>query len=635
MHDRSGFTLVLAVAAGLVLSTLPASAKKPTRSACTGRYLVGGGKAPLIEGAGTPDVDVVVVSASGVRIGSGCGLAPARMSPLRNGWKVRAEWPVCGGFRKVRLEATISADCNLLRGRLKAKTARMRKSFAATMSRCGDGTVDAEMGEHCEPPNTSTCNADCQRLYPRCGDGVVDPEEECDDGNLVDGDGCNNCELPRCGNGVRDPGEECDDGNVVDGDGCSSDCRVTCEGQRTFETIQNRIFTPSCSLATCHGPFTQGNLNLQVGAAYASLVGVPADNLVAHAAGKIRVVPGDPDASFLSEKLHGTLVDGEGTRMPGIGPALSDTEIALIDAWIRSGADPTGTAPGAPCLPALEYTPTTQPPPPPGGYQIVLDGPTLQPGQEQEGCLWIPTPNPRDFYVSKFEIALNPGTHHFSIFPYLGSGAPQTGVWQVNNFGCFNGSNLGGNVTGAPQAPYFVDAYPPGIARLLKAGAYLGLNAHYRNDFSVPIQIKVWTNVYPYVGTPAHIADTLIDLSSTFSIYVPPFTQGVQHGHYVNETGKPLSFLGLSGHMHFRGLRFTAWLSNGTKIYENFDWAHPGGRGFDPPYVLAPGDYVDYECLYDNGVERTVRHDFAGNPVALVFGVTTEDAMCILTGSFY
>ena len=577
MHDRSGFTLVLAVAAGLALSTLPASAKKPTRSACSGRYLVGNGKAPLIGGAETPDVDVVVVSASGVRIGSGCGLAPARMRPLRNGWKVRAEWPACGGFRKVRLAATISADCNLLRGRLKAKTARMRKSFAATLSRCGDGTVDAEGGERCEPPNTSTCNADCQPLSPG----------------------------------------------------------VTCEGQRTFETIQNRIFTPSCSLATCHGPFTQGNLNLQVGAAYASLVGVPADNPVAHAAGKIRVVPGDPDVSFLSEKLHGTLVDGEGTRMPGIGPALSDTAIALIDAWIRSGADPTGTVPGAPCLPALEYTPATPPPPPPGGYQIVLDGPTLQPGQEQEGCLWIPTPNPRDFYVSKFEIALNPGTHHFSIFPYLGSGAPQTGVWQVNNIGCFNGSNLGGNVTGAPQAPYFVDAYPPGIARLLRAGTNLGLNAHYRNDFSVPIQIKVWTNVYPYVGTPAHIAETLIDLSSTFSIYVPPFTQGVQHGHYVNETGQPLSFLGLSGHMHFRGLRFTTWLSNGTKIYENFDWAHPGGRGFDPPYVLAPGAYIDYECLYDNGVERTVRHDFAGNPVALVFGVTTEDAMCILTGAYY
>ena len=30
-----------------------------------------------------------------------------------------------------------------------------------------------------------------------------------------------------CGNGTLDTGEECDDGNVVDGDGCNSDCRTT------------------------------------------------------------------------------------------------------------------------------------------------------------------------------------------------------------------------------------------------------------------------------------------------------------------------------------------------------------------------------------------------------------------------
>jgi len=34
---------------------------------------------------------------------------------------------------------------------------------------------------------------------------------------------------PFCGDGVLDPGEECDDGNVVAGDGCSADCVVECE----------------------------------------------------------------------------------------------------------------------------------------------------------------------------------------------------------------------------------------------------------------------------------------------------------------------------------------------------------------------------------------------------------------------
>ena len=30
-----------------------------------------------------------------------------------------------------------------------------------------------------------------------------------------------------CGNNITDEGEECDDGNLVDGDGCSSLCKVT------------------------------------------------------------------------------------------------------------------------------------------------------------------------------------------------------------------------------------------------------------------------------------------------------------------------------------------------------------------------------------------------------------------------
>lgn len=35
--------------------------------------------------------------------------------------------------------------------------------------------------------------------------------------------------VSTCGDGVKDPGEECDDGNLVDGDGCSSYCASSCE----------------------------------------------------------------------------------------------------------------------------------------------------------------------------------------------------------------------------------------------------------------------------------------------------------------------------------------------------------------------------------------------------------------------
>ncbi len=66
-----------------------------------------------------------------------------------------------------------------------------------------------------------------------CGDGNLDEDEECDDGNNIDGDGCSaGCELeeeepePYCGDGNIDQGEACDDGNTSDGDGCSAICEI-------------------------------------------------------------------------------------------------------------------------------------------------------------------------------------------------------------------------------------------------------------------------------------------------------------------------------------------------------------------------------------------------------------------------
>jgi cysteine-rich repeat protein len=61
-----------------------------------------------------------------------------------------------------------------------------------------------------------------------CGDGVGDPEEACDDGNLLSGDGCDvNCTVTACGNGIVTAGEQCDDGNLAGGDGCEPDCGAT------------------------------------------------------------------------------------------------------------------------------------------------------------------------------------------------------------------------------------------------------------------------------------------------------------------------------------------------------------------------------------------------------------------------
>jgi cysteine-rich repeat protein len=62
-----------------------------------------------------------------------------------------------------------------------------------------------------------------------CGNGQTDPGEECDDGNVADGDGCgHSCLVEGCGDGLTQLalGESCDDANTADGDGCDASCHV-------------------------------------------------------------------------------------------------------------------------------------------------------------------------------------------------------------------------------------------------------------------------------------------------------------------------------------------------------------------------------------------------------------------------
>jgi cysteine-rich repeat protein len=98
---------------------------------------------------------------------------------------------------------------------------------------CGNGII--EVGEQCDDGNLVNgdgCDANCRLEGAVCGNGMLEAGEQCDDGNTVNGDGCNaNCRLETsstCGNHIIEPGEQCDDGNLVSGDGCDANCHGEC-----------------------------------------------------------------------------------------------------------------------------------------------------------------------------------------------------------------------------------------------------------------------------------------------------------------------------------------------------------------------------------------------------------------------
>jgi hypothetical protein len=104
--------------------------------------------------------------------------------------------------------------------------------------------------------------------------------------------------------------------------------------QPTLSSIQTEIFSQRC--AGCHtavGRVPPLQLNLTDGNAFANLVGVAARGK----AGATRVVPGDPDNSYLIQKIEGApgIV---GVRMPFQGAPLTDGQILVIRRWIQTGA---------------------------------------------------------------------------------------------------------------------------------------------------------------------------------------------------------------------------------------------------------------------------------------------------------
>ena len=96
----------------------------------------------------------------------------------------------------------------------------------------------------------------------------------------------------------------------------------------TFSSIQRDIFAAADSTGR-----PAGGLNLAGDGAYDQLV-----NFVSvRKTGAVRVVPGNPDNSYLVQKIEGAsgIV---GVRMPLNGPYLSDGQIRIIRRWIETGA---------------------------------------------------------------------------------------------------------------------------------------------------------------------------------------------------------------------------------------------------------------------------------------------------------
>ncbi len=215
--------------------------------------------------------------------------------------------------------------------------------------------------------------------FPICNDGMVVAGEQCDDGNFTNGDGCSyscavesgwDCSgspsvcMPTCGDGIvlfpkvitQDSaaalGEQCDDGNLADGDGCDSDCSYTlvnetvgpggtvttdisANGATAAFPVQTSVTTPdggtvSITVENGSGPSPTGFTSLGVDFDISAPPASAADPLVLIFLIHESVVPPDLGAASIQLLKDGVVVPAC-TGPPGIAspdPCVADRQYA-------------------------------------------------------------------------------------------------------------------------------------------------------------------------------------------------------------------------------------------------------------------------------------------------------------------
>lgn len=119
----------------------------------------------------------------------------------------------------------------------------------------------------------------------------------------------------------------------VQSDSCST---TSSDGPATVSYTADIIplFTAGgCLSSACHsGPFPSSGYDLRTHA-----TGFQSGD-VARRISMCAIVPGDPENSFLIEKLRSDDPVGGGYRMPMEREPLTEEEITMIETWIREGA---------------------------------------------------------------------------------------------------------------------------------------------------------------------------------------------------------------------------------------------------------------------------------------------------------
>ena len=431
-----------------------------------------------------------------------------------------------------------------------------------------------------------------------------------------------------------------------------------------YHDIQEYVFDKSCANSVCHAaPANSAGLSLEYRFSYDDLVGIVPQNPAAAAAGMKLVDPGNPENSFLLTKLIGPESPDQGSRMPFGGGMIHNGKINAIRTWIEAGAPETGKVAGIGDLGVLRDPDETfeppAPPPPGEGYQLYLPPFKIEPGTEREVyyATRIKDENGNsvegDIFINKVEIFYPAGSHHFIIYRLteegLANGIQKRGIVPgiganpedefreldtddplvLGNFGVDRLFVVG------TQTDETLFQFPEGVGLRMPGDTVYDLNSHYINLLGDETLLgETYVNIYTIPEEEVKYEAVEIFVSNR-SINVPPGTTRVAKlTWYVedelerreHDPDTEIYVFLLTSHMHRHGELFEIFQkSTGGLLHRSIAYDDAPINLFDPVLRLDADDGLSFQCTHNN-------YD---TDEPLIFGLTSEDEMCIIFGYYY
>lgn len=259
------------------------------------------------------------------------------------------------------------------------------------------------------------------------------------------------------------------------------------------------------------------------------------------------------------------------------------------------------------------------------GAQMIVGPIAVPQGSEATECTYFKFPHKHDMAVRRVDIKVRGGSHHIHLYrPYDSAASYPDGHETCDfalNFDVFQ-------LVLASQTVRLRWELPPGVAFFFRAGEQLLAQTHFVDNGLLESPPDGWA-AFNLHSIPTRKVQSYAGsiFGQDRDVVVPAHSIATATTRCVFP--KPVKLLGLTGHYHFRGTRFTvnSWdgVSDGESLYAFEGYNEPLFKAFGAPGPEAEVPGLSWTCTYTNDTDTT-----------FTFGPFTDrNEHCNLFGFYY